>query len=247
MFNLRLDNPTLLKQTIAVLNDFITEATFSFQKDGIKLVAMDPANICMVSLDLLPSAFSEYNVEKAKELTLNLNYLQQALNRARSNDAITIAPEKNRLKVTILGKSTKRFFIPLLEKEGKERAAPDLSFKAKIELDTNEFKDYIDDASVVGDAMTFEAAEDKINLSAGEIGSQVQIEVKKDSAAIVNFEVKEKVRSIFSIEYLKKIANSAKLAESVVMNLSNDYPIKLDFKSLNKLKIEFILAPRIEN
>lgn len=247
MFNLRLDNPTLLKQTIAVLSDFITEATFSFEKSGIKLIAMDPANICMVNLNILPSAFSEYAVEKAKELTLNLNFLEQALNRARSTDAITLSLEKNRLKLTILGKSTKRFFIPLLEKEGKERTAPDLSFKAKVELDANELKDYIDDALVAGDAITFEAAEDKLNISSGEMGSLVQVEIKKDSGAVLNYEVKEKARSIFSAEYLKKIGNSSKLAESVILNLSNDYPIKLDFKALNKLRIEFILAPRIEN
>jgi len=247
MFNLRLDNPSILKQTAAVLSDFITEATFTFNKNGIKLIAMDPANICMVNLDILPSLFSEYKVEQAKEVTLNLSYLQQALNRARSSDAVTLSVEQNKLKLTILGKSTKRFFIPLLEKEGKERSAPDLDFSAKVEIDADEFKDYIDDASIAGDAITFEVDEDKLNIHSGETGSKVHIEIKKGSDAVVSFELKEKARSIFSMEYLKKIASSAKLTDTVVVNLSNDYPTRLDFKALNKLRMQFILAPRIEN
>ena len=247
MFNLRLDNPSVLKQTVAVLSDFITEATFAFGKNGIKLIAMDPANICMVNLDILPSLFSEYVVEQKKEVTLNLGYLQQALNRARSSDAVTLSLEKNKLKLTILGKSTKRFFIPLLEKEGKERTAPDLDFNANIEMDADEFRDYVDDAAIVGDAITFELVDGKLNINAGETGSKVHIDVKKDSDAVINFELKENARSIFSAEYLKKIASSAKLTDTVVMNLSNDYPTRLDFKALNKLRVQFILAPRIEN
>jgi len=247
MFNLRLDNPSILKQTMAVLSDFITEATFSVDKSGIKLIAMDPANICMVNLLILPSTFSEYSVEQKKEVTLNLSYLQQALNRARSSDAVTLSLEQNKLKLTILGKSTKRFFIPLLEKEGKERSAPDLEFSSKIEMDADEFRDYVDDASIVGDAITFEVGEDKLNITAGETGSRVHIDVKKDSDAVVKFERKKGAKSIFAADYLKKIANSAKLTDTVVLNLSNDYPIKLDFKALNKLQMQFILAPRIEN
>ena len=232
---------------MAVLSDFITEATFAVNKSGIKLIAMDPANICMVNLDILPSTFSEYSVEQNKEVTLNLSYLQQALNRARSSDAVTLSLDQNKLKLTILGKSTKRFLIPLLEKEGKERTAPDLEFSSNIEMDADEFRDYVDDASIVGDAITFEVDEDKLNISAGETGSKVQIDVKKDSDAMIKFEQKEKVKSIFSVDYLKKIANSAKLTDTVVLHLSNDYPVKLDFKALNKLQMQFILAPRIEN
>ncbi len=247
MFNLRLENPSLLKRTAAVLSDFITEATFSINKDSTKLIAMDPANVCMVNLNMLPSAFSEYNVEQAKEITLNLDYLLQALNRAKSGDAVTLSLDKNKLKLTILGKSTKRFLIPLLEKEGKERTAPDLNFKSVIEIDANEFKDYIDDTAVVGDAVTFEASEENLEISAGETGSKVHITLKKGSDAIVKLESKEASRAIYSVEYMKKIANAARIADTVIMNISSDYPIKLDFRALNKLQMTFILAPRIEN
>ena len=60
MFSIKLSEPRILNGVVMILSDFITEATFSFQKESIKLIAMDPANISMVVLNILPSAFTEY-------------------------------------------------------------------------------------------------------------------------------------------------------------------------------------------
>ena len=63
MFSIKLNEPKVLNGSIGVISDFITEATFSIKKEGIKMIAMDPANISMVILNILPSAFIEYRVE----------------------------------------------------------------------------------------------------------------------------------------------------------------------------------------
>jgi DNA polymerase III sliding clamp (beta) subunit (PCNA family) len=55
------------------------------------------------------------------------------------------------------------------------------------------------------------------------------------------------VRSTYSLDYLRKMARASNLAESVVVQFAKDYPLRLDFKSLNKAQMTFILAPRIEN
>jgi hypothetical protein len=43
------------------------------------------------------------------------------------------------------------------------------------------------------------------------------------------------------------MARASTLAETVVVQFAKDYPLRLDFKSLNKAQMSFILAPRIEN
>jgi len=247
MFTLKLTESRILSNSIAVISDFITEATFSLTKAGMKLIAMDPANISMVVLEILPSAFTEFSVPKSEEVTINLDSLSQALKRVKPTDTITLTQEKNRLKITISGKSTKTFSIPLLEKEGKDRQVPELEFNATIDLDAKEFRDYIDDASIVGDAITLEADKEKLTLHAGETGRKVNIELKKGSDALINLKVKEDVLSIYSIEYLKKMARSATLADTATLRFSKDYPLRLDFKAVDKLQMSFILAPRIEN
>jgi len=247
MFSLKLNEPRILNGSISILSDFITEATFSFQKEGIKLIAMDPANISMVVLNLLPSAFTEFKVETPVDITVNLEGLKQALKRAKPTDNLALTLEKNKLKITIFGRSTKKFYVPLLEREGKERKIPSLDFMATAEVDANEFRDYIDDASVAGDAVSFEADKNMFGISAGDAGSKVEVELMKGNDALLQLSVADTVKAVYSVEYLKKMARTAALADTVTVQFAKDYPLKLDFKSLNKFQMSFILAPRIEN
>ncbi|MEM4714146.1 MAG: proliferating cell nuclear antigen (pcna) [Candidatus Nanoarchaeia archaeon] len=247
MFVAKLSEPRIISNLVSILSDFITEASFSFQKDGIKLLALDPANIAMVTLTILPSAFVEYKIENPVDITINLDALKQVIKRAKPTDSITLTLEKNRLKIIISGKSVKNFLIPLLEREGKERKIPNLEFLANAELIATEFRDFIDDVAIASDAVTFESNKNAFIISAGDIGSKVQIELTKGSDPLLQLASADAVRATYSVEYLKKMARAASLAETVSVQFSKDYPLKLDFKSLNKVQISFILAPRIEN
>ncbi len=247
MFNIKLDESRILSNTVTIISDFITEATFIISPEGVRLTAMDPANIAMVILDILPSAFTSYQVEAKEEITINLDNLKQALRRVKPTEPISLTAEGNRLILTIFSKSIKKFRIPMLEKETKDKQAPNLDFAAHIELDAKEFRDFVDDASVVGDALSFSADKDKLKLQAGDTGSRVNIELAKGSDALVSMDIKEAVSAIYSVEYLKKMARSAVLADTAIFQFSADYPLKIDFKSINKLQMSFILAPRIEN
>ncbi len=247
MFSLKIDDVRLINNAIGIISEFITEATFSVSKDGLRLVAMDPANISMVILDILPSSFTKYDVSTPETITVNLEPLKHALRRVRAGELVSMSTDKNKFIVEIAGISKRRFAIPLIEKEEKERSIPNLDFKATAEIDAKEFKEYIEDAGSIGDAINIAISSSKLSLSAGEIGSKVDIELSKGSDALIKLDAKETSRSIYSVEYLKKMAKSAAIADTALIQFSSDYPLKLDFKALNKLKMSFILAPRIEN
>lgn len=247
MFELQLDDPNVFHNSIGIISEVIQEATFEISKNGIELKAMDPANISMVVLKLLPSAFSKYDIKETEEITLNLDNLKQALRRAKPSDILTLSSDRNKLKITLSGKSTKDFLIPLLDETKKKREIPSLDFKAKAELDAIEFEDYINDSAIVGEALTLEARPEKLIFSSGESNSKVKIVLEKGKDALLNIDVKDPNKAIYAIEYLKKIAKSSKISRSVNIQFSSNYPIRLDYKALDKGQLSFILAPRIEN
>ena len=41
--------------------------------------------------------------------------------------------------------------------------------------------------------------------------------------------------------------NGSKLSDEVVIQFNKDYPLKLEYKSVDKVMLSFILAPRVEN
>ena len=247
MFELQLTEPAILYNSIGILSEFIQEATFSINKDGIEMRAMDPANISMVILRILPSAFSKYDLKEEEEITVNVDNLKQALRRAKPSDILNLSLERNRLKITLEGKSKKDFQIPLLEETRKKKDIPSLDFKSKVELEANEFEDYINDAAVVGDALTIEARPETIIFSAGETSSKVRIALEKGKDALIAIDSKEPSKAVYAVDYLKKIAKSSKIANTVTLQFSKDYPVRLDYKALDKGQLSFILAPRIEN
>jgi len=65
---LTLSEPRLLKESISIISELVTDARFKIDKDKIELVAMDPANVAMAYFSIPNDLFSEFNVEKEEIL-----------------------------------------------------------------------------------------------------------------------------------------------------------------------------------
>ena len=81
-------------------------------------------------------------------------------------------------------------------------------------------------------------------LAEGDL-SQAKIEITEDKSTKIS--ASEKVKAKYSIEYLKKMVAGSKLSEKVEIHFNKDYPLRLDYKEVDKVQLSFILAPRVEN
>lgn len=239
--------PKYLKESIAVISELVNEGRFKITPSSVELVAMDPANVAMVIFKLLSSCFSEYTVEKEIELGINLNNLKQILRRAKSNDILSLELVENRLKIQLKSNTIRTFSLPIIDLEEKEQKIPDLNFPVEIKTSSLILSDAIDDADIVGESVSFVAEPKKFIIQAqGEL-SKANIEIKQDTDTQINMKDSGKIKSKYSIEYLKKMVIGGKLADKVSISFNNDYPLRLDFKAVDKMMLSFILAPRVEN
>ena len=91
---LTLAEPKYLKESISIISELVNEARLKIGKDGIELVAMDPANVAMVIFKLLSSSFTEYHVKEDTQMAINLQNLKQILKRIKpSPEAIDFDKE----------------------------------------------------------------------------------------------------------------------------------------------------------
>ena len=241
---LTLAEPRLLKDSISIISDLVTEAQFKITPDALELVAMDPASVAMVTYKLLSSSFSEYDVKEEQIIALNLNNLKQVLRRA-SNCSITLELTENNLKLIMKGKSTKTFTLPLIELDENEKKIPSLSFEATIVSESSTLTEVVEDMDIIGESVTLEVENNVLKvMSKGDL-SKASVEIKSDEQTKIVAD--SKFKSKYSIEYLKKMIQGSKIAPQVTMQFANDYPLKLEYKILNKLQLVFILAPRVEN
>lgn len=243
---LTLAEPKYLKESISIISELVTEAKFKITKTGIELVAMDPANVAMVIFKLLASSFVEYEVENEVRLSINLNNLKQVLRRAKPNDMITLEVVENKLNVTLKSKTKRTFSLPIIDMDEREQKIPDLSFPMTITTTAEQLIEAIEDVDIVGESVSFIGERDKFVVSAEGDMSKAHIEIPADETTIILAKV-DKVKAKYSVEYLKKMIAAGKLVPTVSINFNKDYPLKLEYKAVDRLMLSFILAPRVEN
>jgi len=245
---LALAEPKYFKDSISIISDLVNEARFKITQNALELVAMDPANVAMVVFKLLSSTFVEYDVSKEQDIGVNLVDLKAVMRRSKPNDTVSLeVTQDNRLQIQFKGANTRTFSLPIIELEEKEQKVPDLNFPVKISTTSKTLSEAVDDVDIVAESVTFEAEPAKLNILAEGDMSKANIEIKKDDDTKINAETQDKVRAKYSIEYLKKMVAGGKIADTVDIQFNKDYPLKLDFKEVDRVHLSFILAPRVEN
>ena len=246
---LTLSEPRLLKESISIISELVTDARFKIDKDKIELVAMDPANVAMVIFKLLSSAFVEYKVDKPIELGINLSNLNQVLKRAKPTDILTLEldHDRNKLKIQLKGESNKTFHLALLDADNREQKIPDLKFPLKIMTSSRLLDEAIEDVGVVAESVSLIADIEKLSIKSEGNMSEARIEVSAGKDTTIDMLSKEAVAARYSIDYLKKIIKGAKLSDKVSMQFNKDYPLKVEYTLLDKLSFAVILAPRYSN
>ncbi len=245
---LSLAEPKYFKDSITIISDLVNEARFKINSNAMELVAMDPANVAMVIFRMLSSAFTEYSVKKEVDLAISLSNLKQILRRVSPSDMLTLELDPdNKLKVQIKGASTRTFSLPIIDIEEKDQKIPDLKFPVTITMNSSMLNDAVEDVDIVAESVTFVAEQKKLMINAEGDLSQASIEIKEGENTKILTTGSDKVKSKYSIEYLKKMIDGSKIADKVVINFDKDYPLKLDYNVVDKLQLSFVLAPRVEN
>lgn len=246
---LTLAEPRYLKDSIATISDLVSEARFQITKDGLTLVAMDPANVAMVVFKMFSSAFVEYELKKDISVALNLVHLKNVFRRLGSGDLVTLRvnDEQSKLQVVIAGKSTRTFSLPLLDIDEREQRIPNLEFDLKITLPASDFTDAIDDTSIVSDSLSLACDKKMFRISASGDLTDADIEIPSGNGVTIELTGQEQHRSRYSIEYLKKMVTAAKVAETVTIQFGKDYPLRMEFVEKDRVQLSFVLAPRVEN
>ena len=251
---LTLAEPKYFKESVNIISELVNEARFKLTPNGMELVVMDPASVVMVIYNLLASSFTEYDIkgkegEKHPEFAINLATLKQVLRRIRPNDMLSLEIDKDqsKLDVVLKGSTTRSFKLPLLDLDEKEQRVPDLKFPIAIKTTPAMLNDAVEDADIVSESVTILAEPGKFVVKAEGDLSQALIEVPAGKDCEIDMKDQSPTKTKYSIEYLKKMVGAGKVADNLTIRFNKDYPLKLEYTTLDKVSISFILAPRVDN
>ncbi len=236
---IKLENPVLLSKAVELLSELVTEVKFKLSNSGMGVTAIDPANVAMISFFLSKEGFSQFEVEN-EILGVNLDDLKKILKRAGAKSSLILSREENKLCIEIQDRIKRNFTLNLIEIDKEDKEMPNLEFSAKVEMNSLDLIDAVEDCAVVADACSFIIEEGKFIIEAKNLNS-ARAEFSGDEANIKA----ENCKSRYSLEYLQKFIKGSKLCEKTILNFADDHPLKMELR-IENMEISFILAPRVE-
>ncbi|MEC8220469.1 MAG: proliferating cell nuclear antigen (pcna) [Nanoarchaeota archaeon] len=241
-----LENAKLFKKSMEIISDIVLEGTFVFKQDYMELVALNSNNVVMVIFRLLSTNFEKYEVEEDKQISLSLEHLSQVLKSCDESGKLTLKIDDNgKLELISEGKNKKEFALSLIEfNDDNLQKIPNLSFPVKIVSSSANFTNAISDLSFIEEGVSCKVEnsgffmEGKTNSMSGKIefSENVDVQIKEEK----NYHCR------YSMEYLKKFIKADKLVNTVELSFNDDFPLKVEYKLVDKLLLGFILAPRGE-
>ena len=248
MFKITMNDSSVLRDSIPIIAEIIDEGLFRVDKNGVSLLSPDRSMIAVVNFRLLPSAFDDFNVTGEELLGLNMSNLVSVIKRMKPADKVILTKQDNSnvLEILLEGTGKRKFEIPLLDVKSEKPPIDQLEFKGSAELESGVLEEGISDADIIDDSIVFEASPAGFKMWAKGDVSSTQLELNKGDSGLLKMDASESMKARYPLEYLKKMIKAAKLTDKVHVQFAQDYPMRLEFKDIDKLSLSFILAPRVE-
>jgi proliferating cell nuclear antigen len=230
---IKLENPKILTDVVGIISELVTEVRIRVDKYGLSIIAIDPANVALVSFKMPANMFSAFEANE-EIIGVSLDAFKNVLKRI--SGSLVMQTEENNLRIESQEGTRKMFNLALINIEQEEKTMPMLDFNCNAQIESGDFSEAIADCAVISEACSFICKDSKFLIEAKGLNS-IKSEIKANVAGFG--------KSKYSLEYLQKFARAAKLTTRTIVSFSDDYPLKLEYK--DNWELAFILAPRVEN
>ncbi len=227
----------ILKRIVAAVTTIVEEARMEFSPDGMRITAIAPSNVMLVSINTQSSDFETFKVEDTFEVGLDFSRLADFLKALDKSENITVRFEDS--KVRFAG-DTIRYSLNAIDPSvlRRPKKLPELQFSAKVEMPPADFAKAIAICEKFSDVVRLKVEADTFILQAE--GDVDDLSFEFDSThAMVDGEAD----SLFSLEYLRPVAKVISKFEHLEISLGVNIPVAL--KAVEP-SVQFYIAPRIE-
>jgi len=233
-----------LADTIDAVDCLVNECKIHLDEGGLRIAAVDPANVGMVALELDAAAFEAYDAAGGT-IGADLERLGDVVGMADSGDLVhlDLDAETRKLHIDAGGLS---YTLALIDPEAirQEPDIPELDLPATVRLPAGELERGVTAADLCSDHITLGADDDAFLMTAEGDTDDVRVTVPSEECA--RHGTSESVRSLFSLEYLDDMTGP--MAGDVTVRLGDEFPVKLRWEFAEGAgEVTYMLAPRIQS
>jgi proliferating cell nuclear antigen len=239
------------------LKSMLVEMSLVFDKDGIRMIAMDNTRTVLTHMRLYANKFEHYEYNHTAprlDVGLNTDHFHRVVKTVTNDDTITFSvskAESNHLTITLENGEKKRrvrYRLNLLDRDDSDISIPEREFSTRITMPSLDFLKICRDMTLlsaktvdiknVGNALTFSCK--------GPFASQTVTmgDSAADSMSINKKEENDEIVSgTFSLPHLVLFTKCSNLSNNLEIHLKNDWFLMIRYVIANLGDIKLCLMP----
>ena len=226
----------LFKSLFEALKLVLTEANLTWDKDGMKLVAVESNKIALVHLFIHADSFETYNVQERIVLGVDIQTMYKCIKSVSSRDVLTFyvdttSPNKLGISMENLEKgSFGKYEIPL--KRLREFTVSDsLTFdRAPPEVASNVFQKICRDMQSHGtNIVEIKTYRDQLVFTAKDGDALHEVSLNVGTGENIDEKNNEIIQNTFLLKFLVMFSKASHLSSRVKILLQNDMPLALEY------------------
>lgn len=248
-----LANGLVFKKIVESIKDLVSEVNLEVTSEGISIQAMDSSHVALIVLLLKAGSFQEFRCDRPQNIGVSIAYLHKLLKLAGNDDSIILKAENdsNNLTLVFEGKNNEKvceFNLHLLTLDAEHLGIPEQEYAAEVKMSSLEFSKICRELGTVTDtlniAVTKEYAKFAVtgNVGAGSVTMRSNLSDIPSENMILR--VHQQVDMSFALRYLNHFNKAASLSDYVILHLSPEVPLVLQF-SFDLGELKYFLAPKV--
>lgn len=209
----------------------------------------------LITLTLRKEGFAHFRCDTNMTMGLKMGSVSRILKCADSGDTITLKAEDEGDTLNLVFENEKAdrisdFELKLIELEAEHLDIPEEESQATIRMPSGEFQRLCRDLTVLGDACAISVTKEGVRFSVdGDVGKGSVTLRPSDSAdekEYIKIEMKQVIEQKFALRYLTMFTKASSLSDHVVLTMTNDMPLKIEYSIEGLGSLCFYLAPKME-
>lgn len=250
-----LQKADIFVQCFQHIKTFTETINIVFEPEQMYIQCMDSTMVLIMEFKLPSSWFDVYEVEQSITIGLLTNTWTKVLLVRDKSQHIRLTTHERQDYVSVYFHVDdsklvfdKSFEIPMIELDTELLHIPDMEYSAEFTLPSNTLSSMVQQLKQFGDVMHIECTEEHIQIIAdsqefGKMNTSIPID-DLDEYAI---DEGGKVSSSFGLRMIHNVCMFQKVAKSVQLGLSDNFPMKLNFQMDADASLVFFIAPRMDD
>ena len=251
------------KSISSAIMTIIDEALFDAGPQGITFRSMDPSHIALIDINWPSSGFEKYHCDSTIKFGVRIDEFSKIIKRANTNDSIEIGvvSDNSSLNIKTTGGGYLRDYkMRLIESTGNRSPLPQIIFDSKIVIGIATLDKILSDVGAISEKITIDSSGISTNKKTvifsgdsdrgeAKVTMDVDDHNKSKVELLEEITVKENSKSTYNIDFISKIIRAIGHQSSnlVTMEYSSNKPLRLEFLLSGVVKLQFYLAPRVQD